>query len=488
MPVPNSTPIKFSAIREEGNKTSWVSPAYPNAGRQYNINPNWMIAVDENNQIGFAPDGSFSVGNEMPGWDTWKKPVFQFLKMQQYRAEYGVRLAMRVNAGDSVRAAYAIYRSQTRSDVVNAAGGALIAIIQYAGEYNPAAGLLTRYCRLSYIAGGGTNADRVVKGIKASYNWNDLAAHGDYNNTAPAAAAVFDPAAGTVNPDFLISFVDTGAGGSLAGETYYYAARAIDGRQFHTLGAARSDSVFSINNPVDISNYTKGSISLFTANALGDTPAANNGINVFSGYNGVTANPGVYDAFIEPVNLYYPYLSEASGDVWYAISTNTSAIEPPNGWTRGSGLPLHFESLNDSTSYKVWLAPYTEGDGGSPTADDETIVFTTDQAIPNAPHGLVFTSKNSPNPGDFGLDWCHQNNNGVAPTSYRVYYRNKELGGSWQQANTPDASRSYTVNIGFTNTDDNWEFYVVAIGPSGESGDSNYIETDLDSVQSGANC
>src|SRR5699024_7323410 len=127
MPVPNSTPIKFSKVREEGNKTSWQSPNYPTPGDRYNINPAWMVGVDENHQIGYNPhDGSFDIA-QMMGWDTWKQPVIVNAWIQQFLETSGIRLYWKVQGGDPFRSKFAIFRSHTESDVMNAKSSKMIA-------------------------------------------------------------------------------------------------------------------------------------------------------------------------------------------------------------------------------------------------------------------------------------------------------------------------------------------------------------------------
>lgn len=474
MPTPTGT-INFEDMREEGRKTSWVTPSYPVISTHYQLGSNAFIGWDTNNLLGHDfDDGSYShLQNQ--GWDTFKRPRFQWLRMHQYQYDFGVRLAWKTNLGDAIRSGYAIYRSQTRLDVVNGASSALIAFVRYAPEYNTSADLLTRYCDVDVIAGGGDNSDRRVKGVKPTVTWDDVNAHGDYVNILPDSLSVYDATLGEQDPELIISFVDTGAGGSLAGTTWYYSIQPIDGRQFHTLGSGQAPSPYVINNPTTIGNYSKGNVEIGTTFALGDTKAPDNGINVFSGYNGISVIKGAYSASVEPTNLYYPYLGGSLGQVWYAISTNTSAIDPPNGWTLKQGLPIQETGLNPQTSYKVWLAPYTEGDGNSPTQPYEDLVFTTTAAAgPDAPTNARVTGQNHPS---YTLEWDYDFvNTPVQPVEFVIFYNNETTGTDSGQVGTGSTDLIYTLQVtDFTTAGDTYKFSIFAKDSSGNLSDGAAI-------------
>lgn len=388
MAVPNSTPISFAEIRAEGNKTSWVSPAYPTVGRPYNIDPNWMMSVDENNQIGLNPsDGSFSIA-QMQGWDTWKRPQLGELWMQQFGRSYGVRIHWETITGDPFRSAFAIYRSQTESDVTGKVATALIAIVRYGPEW-------TGNKKLDITAG----SNKFVC-LDANAQWSAILLWGKYDGvTLPDASRVVDPTAISTETPVKMSFVDTVPSGAAVGGSspYYYSVVPLDGRQLHTLGAAINPGNFDIStNPTTSGSYNQGSIFQYEPNESPESDAVvGKGLKIFTDSgNWSLDSKGASEATFMADYLYYYYLNV--GEISYQVQEGNVFDASHDGTIGWTDVPrtnfFGIQNLTTSTTYTVFVNSLAGGQG----QDYPGINFTTnaasgEDAAWNAPDSVAIT-------------------------------------------------------------------------------------------------
>jgi len=372
MAVPNSTPISFAEIRAEGNKTSWVSPAYPTVGRLYNIDPNWMMSVDENNQIGLNPsDGSFSIA-QMQGWDTWSESVINNADFMQFKRTQDLRVYFEVAQNDPFRTGYAIYRTSSKPNSWGDLSATTPdAIVQHGNEFSLGQNNKTVGNRVYYNVGGSTYGD------------SDLQVLRDYNNDFPGKYSEkwghkesYD-----VPLNYLVDF-NSFSENDLIGFSvilranvgvHYVTIVPFDGRQKHTLGAARNDNNFNTgtNANTSITSYNRGSlknIKAYTGSGVGagfvrnddyafrivDRP--NFDINV----EGVTINITDFDRW----TFWRKRAQGLNGVVSWSYQIKTGATDPSlpanslNGW---SDLYLPSENTMNTANTTYYIFFYDKG-------------------------------------------------------------------------------------------------------------------------------
>lgn len=479
MPVPNSTPISFAEIRGEGNKTSWISPNYPTGGRLSNIDPNWMVSVDENNLIGFdLNDGSFDI-TQMQGWDTWKKPTIEWVYPHQFAEDGGLRIAWKATGGDVFRSGWVILIS-TASFV---AGGSTYSsyTCQYAGEQNPSATNKS----LQY------SSSLKVQALKGDRLWHSFGNFGDYhiNTVEPASAALIDPTAGTVEPSAVFSWIQT-TGLTVDGLTpHYVAVIPVDARQGDTLSAAINPGDFNLNRGGGTYNAATKKDASLGGNGWYYYDSDNNdgGIILFSGigdplfgdetdsrFNIDIVN--AYRFYLGGNNLYYwVYVTDDQSDVTHPYYPTDTGIpsghpydNPPAGdldyqqfelekWTRFEGDPMVIDGLVESTDYSVSVASYRYNDinryensgvnntdiSGPPEdravfgmdKGDVTVQVTTEATGFNGDGSggyITGLSIDSYTAGEFALSWNHPSQ--TSADTYDVEYSYN--GGAWEDATT----------------------------------------------------
>jgi hypothetical protein len=489
MAVPNSTPISFAEIRAEGNKTSWVSPAYPTTGRLYNIDPNWMMSVDENNQIGLNPsDGSFSIA-QMQGWDTWKRPVIEWVYPHQFTEDGGLRIAWKASGGDVFRCGWVILRST--SSFVSGSSSYSSYTCQYAGEQNPNESNKS----LQY------SSSLKVQALKGDRLWHSLGNFGDYhiNTIEPASAALIDPTSGAVEPTAVFSWIQT-TGLTVDGSTpHYVAVIPVDARQGDTLSDARSPGDFNLNRGGGTYNAATKKNASLDSNGWNyyDSDNGDGGIILFS----EMGNPSfgeetdssfeidiqnAYRFYLGGQNFYFwVYVTEDQSDVSHPYYPTDSGIpsghpydDPPAGsldyqqfelekWTRFEGDPMVIAALTESTDYRVSVASYRANDinryensgvnntdisGPSTARDvfgmdkgDVTVQITTEATgFDGDGSGGYITglSIDSYTAGEFGLSWNHPLQ--TSADTYDVEYSYN--GSAWEDATTSNEGNWSNTN------------------------------------------
>lgn len=503
MPIQSSGTISLADVREEGNKTSWQSPVYPIIGRQYDIEPNWIIEVDESNKLGYDPDGSFDF-RKLFGWDTWKQPEIQNTRMIQYyvstdstnRKGGGVRLYWEVSEGDPFRSAYLIYRSTTKSDVYPSiqAGATLVGILQHGSE------------------GHANDIVNVGDGLFVCLSGNvgsgDADEFGDHeNDTQSGLSSALSPAghnSESAIPTAKFAWADydfsanTPAGSSGGSSPYYYSIVAVDGRIEDTLGAGVSDDTFSTTRSTSAGSYgSQTDPVLFEPYGTGTSEAddadnGDNGLILFDRYSPWgTGDIFGTSAFIVPSNQFFYYLQKSPQLYWCWLSKNTNKPDGSEGdiqiylddtlldkWypvIPNNNMEIPCQDLTTSTDYRIHVAPYDYSDPTPPASlgSENVIDFTTASSGSGSgdpPSGNLNLSLVSQKIGEASFSWDSPS----GANSLYLEVKNLDDGGAVVGSKYVDPSRT-TANVGYpsgVNSGDQLEATITASNEYGSISDS----------------
>lgn len=374
MPVPNSGQLPFSLLREEGHKTSWLTPDYPTVGTLYEIGPDFVLQEDHNNQLGHNLDTGAFEFKQCYGWSSFKRPKLTEVWMQQFNRTSGVRLHWKTNIGDPFRAKFAIYRSQTESDVINRVSTALLTVVQYAPEW----------ASYKWIDGvGGPNDLFVCLGETAS--WHSQIQWGDYgtdDDTPPDSGRIVDPTTITSETPVKMSYVDLGPAGAAGGSApWYYSIIPLDGRQYHTLGDGLNPTSYDAsNNPTDPSQYVKGTLFQYTPNESAESDAVvGKGLKLFTS-SGTWSAQNVGGTEVELIAQYLYYYYMGGGMISWQIHQGNVVSAVHDGSVAWNNIPrtdlIGIQNLQTSTDYTVFVNSQADGAG----QDYPAITFTTDSA------------------------------------------------------------------------------------------------------------
>jgi hypothetical protein len=397
MSVPDNTPIKFSEIRAEGNKTSWVSNKYPKPGSIYNIDPNWMIAKDENHQIGYDPEtGEFDL-TQMQGWDTYKAPTVSDCYLMQFAKDGGIRVVWTASGGDLWRTGFVVVIGTTLKTTPDSTYDDYT--LQNGSEHNSSSSdLKKQYHEVRSTFTLQADHDKLMQVAKTSATWYDKDDFGDYHigDLDPDSSLSIDVESNPDQSEAMFSFVDPTFDGLAApSKTYYAFVVAVDARRFDTLSDDRKPDDFTLDRSSNSYPSTTSKVASEGPNwnygdGRSDIPF---GLKLYNPAGGMMLIAAQDFQVSIDVHLNYKYYLDYEGDYYWVyvtdkLSDNSQPYFPQQGYSEDTGpysdpqnydiykidvwrkiekvaatnTALTIDGLNRDTKYDIYVLPYRSSD------------------------------------------------------------------------------------------------------------------------------
>lgn len=477
MPVPDPPgEISSHDVIEEAGKVSWYGRIAATAeNRSFSPYPTPAVTkyrdlfftlpdVDMNRQVGRKLDSGQIGLPHFYGWDTWDKPVIDFMWMHQFDHDRGIRAAVRLLHGDPWRTLvrFIIREGSPTGPTVTGSN------VRFAAEFNPGSqDLNQQYASVDPATYGAVSVQ-----ASTGQDWLSVDVFGDYHagDVDPDPSSFPDPAAATIKPPALLTWVnpDFREDNIDNATPYYLKVELYDGRYNDTLPKP------PIGETYDLDGDSTGATAGPTLRADNQDPLYDPGYDYFSsaeGDGGIVLFDGFGDLTVvgtgnekigvSPVHFYRYYLQGIHLYLWVYVTQNTDDLGEPyfpdddnlpaghpyetqnddnfttfelDKWVRFENVPINVVGLSSNTEYTIFVTPFREADidrypGGTEpisapenTQTDEQIVSVTERTDDNS-LTAPFIDEVERTSFRFTLDWI--DSNGQDGDDYDIQYAEK---------------------------------------------------------------